>query len=375
MMMNHNDDPIQEEFLRLLRAALDSLERENELQRQLRRAKESLVSTALKLQVAIKIAQDDELTISSLQQQLEHAKTKEIIATKQAEEALETINVLKIEVNSLRRRFQEPEKLTTNAAAQNLANMKEHEAINAHADKEVENMLNTVFATEVPRDIHSNVLSKATPFEQWKMNEFLFTPNTPAASFAHDQHVVNMLIDAANKSFHDEANGKIITRPTKTTIAKMKRTTTAQNIIPNTMTANDFDVFGGDVDLLQLSPERPGTVASPMAVYTLAQNKKPKDKSFYLNDSPEPKWGQREKFQHENMGRLNLWNTAATVETGNENFSLGRKPSSVRLKSLRVDSPSLSNKRNGNNDGNNESPLNNKRPNGNSVRFHNKISV
>lgn len=307
----------------------------------MRRAKEALVSTALKLQVAIKIAQDDELTISSLQQQLEHAKTKEIVATKQAEEAVETINVLRIELNSLRRRFQEPEKHLNNAAAQNLAMMQQHEGINSLADNEVDTLIDQAFPTAVPRDIQPTVLQNATPFDRWKMNEFLYTPNTPAASFAHDQHVVTMLVDAANKALHEEA--KAITRPTKTTIAKMKRTMTAQSIQPNTMTANDFDILPGDIDLTQLSPDRPGTVAMSPKIVTMSGTLKKggKEKGFYLNDSPEQKWGQREKFQHENMGRMNLWNTNTPVENSNNILDQmqQRKPSSVRLKSLRVQSP------------------------------------
>jgi len=324
----------------------------------LRRSKEALVATALKLQVAIKIAQDDELTISGLQQQLEHAKGKEIIAIKQTEEALETINALKIEVNTLRRKFQEPEKVITNAATHNLAIMQQYEAINSQADQEVDGLLDSAFPTSAPRDIPSTVLQNATPFDRWKMDAFLFTPDTPAASFAHDQHVVHMLVDAANKAFHDEAQGKSLTRPTKTSIAKMKRTMSSSTPGP-ALTANDFDVMPSDLDLMRLSAERPGSVARP-------------DKTFFLSPGPGQRWGDKEKFDHRDKARLNLWTSQTPLE---------RKPSSVRLKSLRIDNTSP-----GHLSSPNYSPSNpNHSPNGNpnnpnnnltsSVRFTNKVAI
>ena len=60
-----------DEHQRILRALHDSLDRESDAQRLLRRMKESLVGTALRLQVAVKTVQDDEMTMQQLRRELE----------------------------------------------------------------------------------------------------------------------------------------------------------------------------------------------------------------------------------------------------------------------------------------------------------------
>jgi len=83
-----------EDHQRIMRALYDSVSKNNELHIQLRRMKEELVSTALRLQVATKIRQDDENTISSLRRVAEEARTEAIIANKQSHEANELIQSL-----------------------------------------------------------------------------------------------------------------------------------------------------------------------------------------------------------------------------------------------------------------------------------------
>ena len=81
------------------------MERESELQRELRRTKESLVSVALRLQVAIKVSEEDGHTISSLQQELADARRDAIVSNKQAALAAEMIAQLNLEISTLKRKL------------------------------------------------------------------------------------------------------------------------------------------------------------------------------------------------------------------------------------------------------------------------------
>ena len=63
-----------DEHKRIMRALVDSLDRESEQQRVLRRMKESLVATCMKLQVAVKTVGEDEATIQKLRKELQAAR-------------------------------------------------------------------------------------------------------------------------------------------------------------------------------------------------------------------------------------------------------------------------------------------------------------
>ena len=69
--------------------------------------------------------------------------------------------------------------------------------------------------------------SSATPFERWKMQQFLYSPDTPAASENHDKQVVDMLTMAATSAYNEKRS---VTRPTKTIIAKMTKPLTLPNM-------------------------------------------------------------------------------------------------------------------------------------------------
>jgi hypothetical protein len=82
-LQQHQEWAFQIEHQKIMRALLDSLERESELQRQLRRMKESLVAVALRFQVAAKVAKDDETTIAALRKETEEARMESMINKKQ----------------------------------------------------------------------------------------------------------------------------------------------------------------------------------------------------------------------------------------------------------------------------------------------------
>eukprot|EP01032_Pedospumella_encystans_P017696 gene17696-20157_t len=207
----------REEFQRLMRALYDSLEREGELQRQLRRTKETLISVALRLQVAIKVSAEDELTIASLQQQAAESRTKEILANRNAQEAAEMVGSLNFEINQLRRKLKISEAEKPGATV-NSAN-EIYQMSYAAADAEVDQMLSeNTSSFPATKFVDRQQEMSATPFEKWKMNHFLFSPDTPAASEEHDKAVVQMLLEASAAQFHDDFR-----KPTKSGIAKMKR--------------------------------------------------------------------------------------------------------------------------------------------------------
>lgn len=251
-----------------MRALYESIDRESELQRQLRRTKETLVSTALRLQVAIKMSQEDELTMTSLISQAEAAKAKEIIATRKVEEATDTINSLAIEVNSLKRRLRAVESERSHANSQ--SSLAHFDHINTLADQEVDAMFQQELKTQIPNYIDPVVANAATPFDRWKMNSFLFAPDTPAGSKAHDAHAVQMLLLSSTT----EVSPDKMSRPTVTSIARSRRILTGTR---------------GE------SPSSP----TGRQLGSSAQ--------FFLSNDPKQLWSHKPDFDRDNMGRLNLW--------------------------------------------------------------------
>lgn len=162
----------------------------------MRRTKESIISVALQLQVAIKLSQEDELTITSLLTQTAESKAKELVAKSKSEEATSIVNQLNLELNVLKRRLNviEAERIETNAPL----SVHHQMAMSEEAEIEVDHMLSASLPLVVPRNISEKVQQAATPFDRWKMNQFLFSSDTPAASEQHDAHVVDMLLDVAS---------------------------------------------------------------------------------------------------------------------------------------------------------------------------------
>ena len=181
-----------EDHQRIMRALYDSVSKNNELHIQLRRMKEELVSTALRLQVATKIKQDDENTISSLRRVAEEARTEAIIANKQSHEANELIQSLKIEISSLKRKLKELTQLNNNSIMTgNMINGKEkYDAIaefSVKADHEVDNLFNKLTISEPLAQMIGKKTVKnmkvdndlITPFQVYKMEKYLYTPDNP----------------------------------------------------------------------------------------------------------------------------------------------------------------------------------------------------
>jgi len=125
------------------------------------------------------------------------------------------VGSLNYEINLLRRKLKisEGEKSAANNANEN------YQMSYAAADAEVDQMLaDTGSSFAATKFVDRQQELSATPFEKWKMNQFLFSPDTPAASEEHDKAVVQMLLEASAAQFNDDFR-----KPTKSGIAKMKR--------------------------------------------------------------------------------------------------------------------------------------------------------
>lgn len=125
------------------------------------------------------------------------------------------VGSLNYEINLLRRKLKisEGEKSAATNAHEN------YQMSYAAADAEVDQMLSdTGSSFAATKFVDRQQELSATPFEKWKMNQFLFSPDTPAASEEHDKAVVQMLLEASAAQFDDDFR-----KPTKSGIAKMKR--------------------------------------------------------------------------------------------------------------------------------------------------------
>jgi len=270
----------------------------------------------LKLQVAIKVSQDDSVLISSLKTQAHESKTKEIAAERMALEAAEMITSLTYEINALKRKF----KITDDKSNQSQANRNIYKV----ADTEVDEMMTSPSrskSSRVTRRVECvAVPESATPFDAWKMSQYIFSPDTPAASLNHDKSVVEMLLATTTSELHVND----IDRPTINSISKRRQR------------------HGGSFSPQQKSPEEPAyakgtniyeTVTEdfldapymPFSMLTIGSERLvPSPDS--IKPAPIMWGGDGGRPDRDNLGRLNIW---TSVADSSEPFS-SNAPKSIR---------------------------------------------
>lgn len=185
-----------DEHQRLMRALNSSLSSKNDLYLQLRRMQESLVSVALKLQVAIKVSKDDEVTISNLRKASEESRKEALEATKQATAADNIIKSLKLEISSLKRKLKESQQYS-HLYASNESDLQGNKNFTEVADAEVDVIMNGTATGGQELPLHpdlidlldtstrkSRELTKSTtnnkvvtPFQVWKIQNYIKTPD------------------------------------------------------------------------------------------------------------------------------------------------------------------------------------------------------
>ena len=140
-----------------------------------------MVAVALRLQVAIKVTQEDEFTISILQREIAEARSNAILSNRQASVAAETISSLNLEISSLKRRLRAIEKVLSQDNMLHLISIclliKMQERIsqapnpNFLADAEVDALMaQDLLRISTPPDIGGKP-ALATPFERWKIEQ------------------------------------------------------------------------------------------------------------------------------------------------------------------------------------------------------------
>eukprot|EP00602_Paraphysomonas_sp_CaronLab_P008294 CAMPEP_0185023018 /NCGR_PEP_ID=MMETSP1103-20130426/5723_1 /TAXON_ID=36769 /ORGANISM="Paraphysomonas bandaiensis, Strain Caron Lab Isolate" /LENGTH=274 /DNA_ID=CAMNT_0027555395 /DNA_START=22 /DNA_END=842 /DNA_ORIENTATION=- len=207
-----------EEHHRLLRALNESLDREKHLLRQLRRLKENLVSTALKLQVASKAVECDETAIKYLRRDLEEARKAAHVSAQKEEVANDLIQSLRLEIIQLKRRLRDEN--DTNSPPH--AFVGSQASVYQDADNQVMKMMSKrgVVVDSTYEDICAvKEKDRPTHFQEWKMKQFVWAPDTPGASINRDEQAVEELLHAV---MHPP-DGVGIMKPNKATITKQRR--------------------------------------------------------------------------------------------------------------------------------------------------------
>lgn len=195
----------------------------------MRRLKETLVSTSLKLQLAGKLAEADATTIQSLRKELFESRKAASVSQKREEAASEIIQALRYEIAHLKRQVRDAKAESANSA--NIG----HSNLQQEADQFVDQLMRRKDITYSPERLTSTSGgSSPTPFQQWKIENFLWAPDTPSASAYHDAEAVEQLMLAAIEQ--DKKNRKTpkqssrgsrpgttdITRPIQSIIAKRR---------------------------------------------------------------------------------------------------------------------------------------------------------
>lgn len=262
--------------------------------------------------MAIKLAKEDEQTLAQLAAEAEESKARELAATKRADEAVTLIRALTIEVNSLKRQLKtyEVDKIESKSDKSSMMSLNQQLAMNDVADAEVEAMLNNTNTSQAAfKDVSQVALKSATTFDKWKMEHFLFTPDTPGASLNHDKHVVDVLMESATQELIDDIRMK----RTCSSLGKVKK---LQKRIVNeqdrskmmAMTARPANDYEGVVlpDAVTGNESHIHSQIPPQQLPPINASEK-ELVDFFLSTGVEQKWGNRPTFDHNNMGRMNLW--------------------------------------------------------------------
>ena len=150
-----------------------------------------MVVSALKMQVAVKLVNDDEATIQTLRKDAEEARKTAIIATKDLEEATALVQDLRLELGALKRKLGE---------VQDMEGRKEIAFVPPPSQITTDNEVNAMMKLEklkMAESFGGRVAAEATPFQEWKMNRFLYSSDTPAASKGSDRDAVELLTEYA----------------------------------------------------------------------------------------------------------------------------------------------------------------------------------
>jgi len=224
-LQEHNENLFREEHQRLFRALMESVEREEALIRQFRQMKEDIVSLNLRTQVANQMHELDNTTVGVLRNEVTEARRDALIATKQFGEATDAIVGLKREIQSLKRKVKDIQVDKQNDdltftipkdAGASVMGFGGNGGFGETADDEVNSLMTQKIKIPLPHGISTS--AKTTTFQEWKMQQFLYAPDTPAASMNHDKAVVDLMFAAASQPQGEDLPDRF----TKSIIAKKR---------------------------------------------------------------------------------------------------------------------------------------------------------
>ena len=166
--------------------------------------------SALKMQVAVKIVNDDEATIQALRKDAAEARKTAIAATKDLEEATALVQDLRLELGALKRKL---------AEVQDLEGRKEIAFVPPPSQKTTDSEVDALMKLEklkMAESFGGRIAAEATPFQEWKMNRFLYSSDTPAASKGGDREAVELLTEYSYLEAVTERKNNL-SRPNKVT--------------------------------------------------------------------------------------------------------------------------------------------------------------
>jgi hypothetical protein len=168
-----------------------------------------VIALALRLNTALKVSQDDEEIIETLRKEALESRTEALAMKKQVEVANNMINSLKLEINSLKKKLSDMQAIDypTIGTHHRSSDSSQHHSsgmnssnvsLSGHApvslgmlsDREVDEM----FAREETSSYGDSInLNQFTPFQRWKMDNYIYTEDTPGGSVNHDLESVQRL--------------------------------------------------------------------------------------------------------------------------------------------------------------------------------------
>mmetsp|Transcript_28361 Transcript_28361/g.28654 ORF Transcript_28361/g.28654 Transcript_28361/m.28654 type:complete len:423 (+) Transcript_28361:152-1420(+) len=299
------DSDVQEEHHRLLRALNDSINRESELLRQVRRMKEAMASAGLKLQLSVKLAHDDETTMRGLRRETLEAKKEAIAANKRASTAVELVQSLRLELYSLKRQLRSAKDDAGTMAEAEREQLQSHLGGSSpikKSDAEVDAMMSRIGLggegeTEMERlgssqtvrrrgtsqglrthsEAQLNTCGRSTQkrppysaFQEWKIQRYLWTPDTPAASEFQDAVAVDALAATALKESSEAHANKLspLRRSVKSSAAKTRPPMshiTSRDFDTEPLQLDDDDDKSETSQLDMSSSQSPNRAASAMS--------------------------------------------------------------------------------------------------------------
>ena len=234
------------------------------------------------------------------------------------------ITSLTYEINALKRKF----KINDDKSSQS---QQANRNIYKVADTEVDEMMSSPSPTNKSRSGRLTrrvecvaVPESATPFDEWKMSQYIFSPDTPAASLNHDKSVVEMLLaTTTSELLRPTTNNNDIDRPTINSISKRRHRQGDSSFSPQSSSpeqspyakgTNIYETAKADFLDAPYMPFNMLTVGMERAV--ISSDPFQPTPMIAAAAAATTMWGgDVVRPDRDNLGRLNIWTSATVADT------------------------------------------------------------